>query len=335
MLHFGNLDFLTFGYFGEKTAVDLRFADQDLTFLLLKCLLNIYRIILALMISTATATSSTARIALSLCTDNVLFLYRAPDGHAGRLGYIAEQFLAHALLLGGLQETRTPQGSCTCGKILRLCSGAEGGQGGVELWVNLQQPYGHNLRTPLFFKQKHFQVLHHDDAHRLLVRLQAPFVDFVILVGHAPHGGRPEQFRQQLWTTTTNLLNSLGCDAPLLVLMSASAEPGDFDGKIVFSEGLSCSRSTPLWRDFRDTFNLCLPQTASLHQGGLATWTSPGGLSTHCMDYVAVPQEFIGTCSTSQLLAEFDLGTERLDHAPIAIDLTWSSSRSKNFSTSV
>ena len=75
-------------------------------------------------------------------------MYCSPEGFAGKLGYLTEQFHAHALLIGGLQETRTPQGQCTSQQVLRLASGADHGHGGVELWVSLRQPYCYVDETP-------------------------------------------------------------------------------------------------------------------------------------------------------------------------------------------
>ena len=88
---------------------------------------------------------------LSLCTANIQSMYSHPDGYAGKLNYLVEQFQAHGLLIGGLQETRTPQGLSQHLQTLRISSGALRGQGGVELWVNLRQPYcsSHPSLVPL------------------------------------------------------------------------------------------------------------------------------------------------------------------------------------------
>ena len=82
-----------------------------------------------------------------------------PEGHAGKVGYLAEQFVAHGLLLGGLQETRTPEGCLRSGQVQTFCSGSVKGFGGLELWINLQQPYGYEGRRPRFLRPHHCQVL--------------------------------------------------------------------------------------------------------------------------------------------------------------------------------
>ena len=80
---------------------------------------------------------------LSFCTANVLSMYTRPDGYSGKVGYLTAQFQDLALLFAGIQEARTPAGQCRSDQTLRLCSGVDHGQGGVELWVNLKQPYGY------------------------------------------------------------------------------------------------------------------------------------------------------------------------------------------------
>eukprot|EP00435_Cladocopium_sp_Y103_P023961 s113_g5.t2 len=231
----------------------------------------------------------------SFCTANVLSMYSRPDGFAGKLGYLVEPFQAHALIFGGLQEARTPAGSCRHGNVQRFCSGAVKGQGGVL------------EATPRL----------------LLARITAPFFDVLAVVGHAPHSGRPEQERSQWWQTTTQLLLTHAGQVPLFVMIDANAAPGEADNVAVFQTGLDSSRSTPLWRAFLEDLNLALPQTTAIHQGGLHTWTSLDGSSGHCLDYIAVPVDFVPYCTHSQLLTAFDLGNDQPDHAPLAVELRW------------
>jgi len=262
------------------------------------------------------------KIQLSLCTANVLSMYNRPEGYAGKVGYLVEQFQAHCLLFGGIQEARTPEGSCRCQNTLRLCSGASQGQGGVELWINLIQPYGYEGRIPLLLKQENVQVLH-ADPQRLLARVVATHLDIFVLVGHAPHSGHPQATRSTWWTSTTELLHDLCGENKPYVMIDANAEPGSADGCSVLNTTCTTSKSTPLWRQFLAEHQLALPQTLPLHVGGLATWISPEGSTTHCLDYVAVPVERLPCCTSSQLLESLDLGNEQQDHTPVAVELEW------------
>eukprot|EP00435_Cladocopium_sp_Y103_P066312 s917_g28.t1 len=273
--------------------------------------------------STCDFTSSIANVkpvqlTISLCTANVLSMCSAPDGFAGKLGYLVEQFQAHALLFGGIQEARTPQGSCRCHNIHRFCSGAHKGGGGVELWLNLKQPYGYIEKKPLFLKPQHLQILE-ATPRTLIGRLSAPYLDAFLVAAHAPHSGKPEAERHAWWATFAAQLHEHCGTAPLYVMIDANAAPGDADGHRILEPGLPCSRSTPLWR----AFDLTLPQTSSGHTGGLHTWTSPDGRHGHCLDYVAIPMSQLPWCTHSQLLTHFDLSSEQIDHVPLAIELQW------------
>eukprot|EP00435_Cladocopium_sp_Y103_P061146 s257_g22.t1 len=265
------------------------------------------------------------QIKLSLCTANVLSMYFSPEGHAGKLSYLVEQFCAHGLVLGGLQETRTPMGTSRSGDVLRFCSGAVKGQGGVELWVNLRQPFGWQDSQPLHFRAEHFQVLL-SDPHRLAVRAKTSAFDLMLFVGHAPHSGRPDSDCKEWWTDTVTFLQDHCGSSPLLVMIDANAAPGDPDNVSVFKTGLPTSRNTCYLRGLLDGLQLGLPQTLPLHQGGLDTWISPDGAYGHCIDYIAIPQHWLSFCTWSQLLEHFDLGNSQHDHSALAIELQWTAS---------
>jgi exonuclease III len=262
------------------------------------------------------------KIQLSFCTANVLSMNNRPEGYAGKVGYLAEQFQAHGLLFGGIQEARTPEGSCKCQHILRLCSGASHGHGGVELWINLNQPYGYVGRTPLVLKQENVQVIQADPS-RILARVVTTYLDIAIFVGHAPHSGHTQEDRSSWWNRTTDLIHDNCGENKPYVMIDANAEPGPADGCSVMTTDCNTSKSTPLWRQFLDEHHLALPQTLPIHVGGLATWTSIDGTTTHCLDYVAVPLDRLPCCTSSQLLESFDLGNEQQDHTPVAVELEW------------
>ena len=162
------------------------------------------------------------------CTANVLSLYTSPHGHAGKLGYLIEQFQAHALLLMGLQESRTPTGQISSHGVLRLCSGAHKGQGGTELWVNLAQPYGYARGKPLKFARQHFQVLE-ADPDLLLVSADAPHFLGLLVVAHAPHSGHPEPDRLSWWDSCTHRILRHRHQKMLFGMIDANAGPGERD----------------------------------------------------------------------------------------------------------
>eukprot|EP00435_Cladocopium_sp_Y103_P056434 s522_g19.t1 len=279
----------------------------------------------------STTTADTVQIKISFCTANVMSIYFSPEGYAGKLTYLVEQFCAHGLVLGGLQETRTPMGTSRSGDVLRFCSGAIKGQGGVELWVNLRQPFAWQGSKPLHFRAGHFQVLL-SDPHRLAVRVTTFCLDLLLFVGHAPHSGRPDSECKEWWDDTVALLQDRCGHLPLVVMVDANAAPGDPDSFSVFHAGLATSRNTCHWRRFLDCLNLALPQTLPLHQGGLDTWLSIDGAQGHCIDYIAIPQTWLHFCTWSQLLEHFDLGNAQQDHTPVAVELHWTTPSSRSAS---
>ena len=219
-------------------------------------------------VTDAKATTARLTFQLSLCTANILSMYSSPDGFAGKLGYLVERFHAHALLIGGLQETRTPQGQSISQQVLRLASGADKGQGGVELWVSLKQPYCYVDEQPLFLRASHFQVLS-TTPRLLLARVQAPHWNALLLVGHAPHSGKPPHECHEWWDSLNNLVQQYCGSLPLFVMVDANAEPGLTDGCCVHGDLQRESKNTHLWRDFLHSFQLTLPQTCEHHVGGL------------------------------------------------------------------
>ena len=103
------------------------------------------------------------KCAVSIATGNVLSLSRGPDGHGGKLHYLFEQMKHFRLNILGLQECRSDERHSTSHKILRYMSGHHKGQGGVELWINLEQPIAHDAKgNPLFLAAHHLQVVLRD-----------------------------------------------------------------------------------------------------------------------------------------------------------------------------
>ena len=89
---------------------------------------------------------------ISWGTYNVHSLYRGPEGHAGKLHYACSQFEQHGLNFLGIQEACSEQGLFRHSETIRLSSGCHKGQLGVELWVNLAQPYGFYGSRALYFQ---------------------------------------------------------------------------------------------------------------------------------------------------------------------------------------
>ena len=259
-------------------------------------------------------------VSLSLGTANVCSLYRGPTGHAGKLDYLRAQFVQGHFNILALQEARSEAGSSTGHNILRLSSGHLKGTLGVELWISLSQPIGHVHRTPVHLARKHVTVVH-ATPRMLIARIEHPFLQFYLAVGHAPHCGHSEQVRQDWWQEFA-LRSRPPPGVPLFALLDANALSGPQDGKHVLAQDDDSNANTELFRDFLVDGQLMLLATSHVHVGTHATWTSPSGLHHNRIDYVCVPTQLTGACTLSRVVEELDLG-QLYDHACVAAQLQW------------
>ena len=265
------------------------------------------------------------QLSLSLATLNVGSLFLQPEGYGGKLAYLRTQMHQHCLNVLGLQETRSPAGMSKTDGILRLSSGACDGQHGVELWLSLRQPIGYASRRPVNLRTQHVQVLH-SDPRRLLVRIAHPFLHCHFFVFHAPQSGRTLQERRDWWQSTQQIVHQFACGLPLYLLIDANAKTGPAEPPIVFEQDDAVSANTAFFRAFLHENSLCLPCTsASVHPDRRTTWTAVDGLSTHRIDYIAVPQTDLPHCVHSEVLDTLDPGNSFDDHHAVALQMRWTS----------
>ena len=145
-----------------------------------------------------------------------------------QLSYLRAQFRSHGLTLLGVQEARSER-DCTSSEdvFLRLSSGALRGHYGLELWVNLRQPFAWRGRKALCFCRRDFCVLH-ADPRMLFVRVCNPHFGGLLVVDHAPQSGRPRSERQQWWDAFTQKLHCLRRDPNerFFLMIDANASTG-------------------------------------------------------------------------------------------------------------
>ena len=262
---------------------------------------------------------------LSAATASVNSLYTGADGHAGKTDFLRQQFLWQRLNYLGIQESRAPEIYSQKDGVLRIGSGSLGRSRhhGVELWVNLNVPYAQTGKISHFFQSGHFQVIH-KDPRILYVTVTAPFLHFQIVVGYAPHNGHPRDTREQWWQQLSSLVDQFGVGKHTIFLIDANADPGAPDYSAVFSAGFKMTENTGLLRDFLYAHDLCLPATGDCHVGPSATWTSPDGQLSHCLDHVIIPRALLHACQYSSVLNDLDLGNGDYDHEAVALQLQWS-----------
>ena len=96
---------------------------------------------------------------VSIATGNVQSLGKGEHGFAGKLGFIRAQLAELHLNFLGLQETRSEEGASLQHGVFRMSSGCSQGQGGVELWCNLHQPFA-SLRAKKSVSNASISVWH-------------------------------------------------------------------------------------------------------------------------------------------------------------------------------
>eukprot|EP00438_Fugacium_kawagutii_P030569 Skav210928 [mRNA] locus=scaffold978:365318:370450:+ [translate_table: standard] len=267
---------------------------------------------------TSTWTQVSKRI--SFATANVNSLSQKGDGHGGKIDLIREQMRAFHINVLGLQETRSSQSMSCKHNILRLSSGATHGQGGLELWVDLQAPYGNVNEGLLRFEQKHF-VVTKADAHLMIVQVHAPHFRGTFVVGHAPHSGHPREQCHQWWTDLEVALQDTSADVWLVLMLDANARSGASDGLRVLQHDDEDSPNTPYLRDFMEKRDLVMPSSAAVHEGRHSTWQTPDGLHEQRIDYVLVSRSLEHLCTHSEVLDTFDLATTQGDHFAVGLQL--------------
>ena len=261
------------------------------------------------------------RYSLSLGSANVQSLYRGMEGHGGKIQYLRKQMGDLHLLFLGLQETRSEAGSSKAEDILRLASGSQGPHYGVELWVNLRQPFGFIGRQALYFDRHDFVVVHADPC-LLIVHLTNHYLCAWIIVAHGPQSGRDTTDRTQWWQHFQSRIDDLMTDEPMFILIDANATAGATDAQHVGVHADAPTVNTPLWRSFLLANDLCLPSTFEGHTGPHATWTRGDGAISRRIDFVAIPCAQLHRCTHSQVLEELDTGHE-FDHEAVALELQW------------
>lgn len=259
---------------------------------------------------------------LSVCTANVHSLCAHPEGHGGKIAFLRKQFLDFHMNFLGIQEAKTPEFCSTVDQVLRFSSGCHNQQQGVELWINLSQPYAYFNGKAQRFDKKDFQVVH-KDSRILLVRVDTVFWNCWLLVAYAPHSRLPLSQREGWWQHLEEVTRHRTGSDPLIVMIDANAAPGCFDGKAVFAHDLRTSANTPFFRNFVAEQELFLPCTTSTHTGEINTWTDPSGSAQHCIDYVLLPKQLSHACKVSQVVTDFDLGMSNWDHEATAVELAW------------
>ena len=137
-------------------------------------------------------------------------------GAAGRVALLDSSLAGHSVFVAGIQEARTPAGTCHSARYVRYCSGcSERKAFGVELWI---------CKDPSC--PPHRLIVLHIDHTRLLACLTFLHFKIHVLVGHAPHRAHTEEVRRAWWQETTALCRRFQHAGDWLLLFDANCRIG-------------------------------------------------------------------------------------------------------------
>ena len=86
------------------------------------------------------------------------------------------------LLFLGIQESRTGEVCSHVDEVLRLGGGADKGHHGVELWINMAQPFAYTGKTAHFLQKQHV-VVAYKDPRMILTNISHPMWRAWVVVG--------------------------------------------------------------------------------------------------------------------------------------------------------
>lgn len=142
---------------------------------------------------------------------------------SGRIAWMRHTVADKGIHLSGIQEARTPSGIIQSASHLRLCSGADNGCLGVELWISLGKPFARaEGQPPLKFRARDISVCH-ADPRILIADVCTEAISLWVCVAHAPHTGTAAEVRAEWWNFLEEHLRAKPEGKELVLLIDANA----------------------------------------------------------------------------------------------------------------
>ena len=269
-------------------------------------------------------------LTLSIVSFNALSLLPGDDRPLG-LAYqpgasaiLAEQLRTHDVGIALIQESRCPPGKLTTGAYTRLCSGAERGQWGVEVWLREGWPLLKRMDgQPTATLHATGAIVLFSDPRRIIVRLVCKPLSFLLVALHGPHRAFESARIADWWEDTTAKIRQFLRNDVLIVagdlnaalgsrvteaVGDLAAEPEDLAGEHV--------------QELMTAFRLLCPCTFSQwHQGASFTYYQKKCDRVCRVDYILVPDEWRSGMLVSRTLPDIHAGHAVQDH--IAVGLTF------------
>eukprot|EP00973_Karenia_brevis_P095198 12426218-Karenia_brevis.AAC.1 len=244
---------------------------------------------------------------------------------------LAAQATGYQIHLLGVQEARSSRSVVqeSHGYIV-ASSGADSGQLGCELWINMSLQFARADARAIRVKIQNVTILH-GDARRLLVAISTRFFSCLVCVLHAPH---QVGVVAEWWTETIDLLRQYADSFPsLIVFTDANAQFSSEDlpsvGPIVFDGHKNLVGADSLSRLLK-TFQMWAPGTFHEYcnvsdRHGLGTYMSKVRGCPYIIDYILCSNN-IGVRDLSYHVWHSCVPPcKGLDHIPVCADLVCTS----------
>ena len=272
-------------------------------------------------ISPQVTEAKTSYVNWKLGTANVRTMECAHQRHSDKVIFLREQLKSFEFDVFAFQECRGRYDQCLDdGEFIRICSSAQRGLGGLELWLRKNGAF---LDTGLCVLTRDQLVVWHTSDTVLGVACHHPAFTCTMVVIYGPQRGRGDTDILQWWHDLTVILQGRPQVGPLILLGDANAHLGS-----VLAEGIGGlapdieDTAGSALRELCNRFGLFLPSTFSdFHTGDSTTFIGHWNLGSR-VDYIALPCEWSAGVTLSSTCPDFDLLTDGVDHVAVQVELS-------------
>ena len=234
---------------------------------------------------------------------------------AARPALLARCFEQEEVDLASVQETRCQQGVVHTGGYLRVCSGADAGQLGTEIWLRKGKAILHDGRKS-YRLQTDQVVVHHSNPRRLVISIRCGQTPLFVIALHAPHRGAEAHIIEQWWKETLQLCRSIVGGHDCIIAGDCNASVGSVTSEFIsdsFAEQEDLARA--LLHDLVQDRGVWIPATFhQVHTGQAWTYEQKRNGRQIRPDMIAIPYDCGWGLVSSQVCTGIHAGQVAPDH---------------------
>ena len=273
------------------------------------------------------------QVHLRLATCNVLSLCGARDEHEcglsgpARQQMLLQQFSEEGITIFALQETRLKRihrAHADDYFLFRAAATAKGHYGivvGIAKHMTFASTITDGKTREFQFKEHHVSIIL-ETPRALILRINTGIIRFLVIAGHAPHTGHPQDEINHWWHEISASIPKAYQDWPVILLADANASVGHHP-----SDAIGDYHAGPFevksegFENFVHRHHIWLPSTFEDSQRGpSATWFHTSGKSRR-IDYVGVPRDWPATHCEAWTSDIVDPSITKTDHLAACVDL--------------